>query len=767
VSAREPHNLPSELNSFVGRSAELAEISQRLHASAVLTLVGSGGVGKTRCAMRVGYAELPNFTDGVWLVELAPMHDGNLVAEAVCRVIGAPVSGDRPAVEVAAAFLRQRQLLLIFDNCEHVLDAAARVAALLLKQCHGVKILATSRQALGIDGETVFRMPSLPLPPWDGKITAASAMQSDAVRLFVDRADAASGGYTLTDEDASAVVTICRRLDGVAMATELAAARLRMLKPAEIAARLEDVFRLLTGGNKAALPRQQTLRATIDWSFALLSLAEQILLRRLSVFVDGFSLEGATAVGAGGPIDAWDVLDLLQALVDKSLVNADTSGTITRYRMLETTRHYAREKLTESGEGGRFRRMAEYLATFFARGEASWSVTPTDVWLAEFGPEVENLRAAIDWAFGQKRRPEDSGDEAGDPALGIALVAASGSVAEEMSLLADMKRWTAAAMQHLSPATPKARAGWVLYWVTRHQSVFGVRSLSDVRRQAIALFREAGDIVGLSCALRTAGIALARPGEPSGEALDMLKESAAILRPLGQTKDLANTLAHLGSLHYFNGDIETARLLSEEALAMRRALGDQTGELISYINLAEFAYARGETQVAIEYANQALDGSRRCLVKEVLATALTNLANYLLSVDDLEGGRAAALEALALHRALGNTDYAVVCLEHLALALALSGAAEVSARLFGYSNAHFRRTEQVRDRSEQIGCDRLMRALAASLPERQFDLLMAEGAGYSWEVADAEAMHWPTIDKRGCFMLIKERSKIRSALSAT
>jgi predicted ATPase len=701
----------------------------------LLTLVGSGGVGKTRCAIRVGHAELPNFADGVWVVELAPLHDGGLVAEAVCRVIGAPVSGARPAVEVAAAFLRQRHLMLILDNCEHVLDAAARLAAALVRQCPDVKILATSRQAFGIDGETVFRMPSLPLPAANGKMTAALAMESDAVRLFVDRADAASGGYTLTDEDAGAVVTICRRLDGVAMATELAAARLRMLKPAEIAARLEDVFRLLTGGNKAALPRQQTLRATIDWSFALLSMQEQILLRRLSVFVDGFSLEGATAVAAGGPFDDRDVLDLLQALVDKSLVNADTSGRITRYRMLETTRHYARDKLRESGERGRFRRMAEYLATFFARGEASWPVTPTDVWLAEFGPEVENLRAAIDWAFGQKRRPEDSGDEPGIPAIGIALVAASGSVAEEMSLLADMKRWTAAAMQHLSPATPKARAGWVLYWVTRHQSVFGVRELSEARRQAIALFREAGDVVGLSCALRTAGIAMTRPGEGSDEALAMLNEAVAVLHRFGATKDLANGLAHLGSYHSYTGDEALGQQLTEQALAIRRRIGDRTGQIVSCINLAEFAFARGDTAEAVRFATQALCTLRAYPVQELLATTLANLANYLLATDKIAEGRAAAEEALAICRALDTEDYAVGCLERLALALLREGFVERSARLFGYIETHYVRSDQVRDRSDQILCDRLRNELKRVMAAPSMEALMTEGAGWTAEQA--------------------------------
>ncbi len=740
LSPPERHNLPAEPNSFVGRAAELADIGVRLAASSVLTLVGAGGVGKTRCAIRLGHTQLPNFPDGVWLVELAPMHDGGLVAEAVCRAVGAPVSGEHPAIETAAAFLRQRALLLLLDNCEHVLDAAAQVAATLVRRCPDVKILATSRQALGIDGETVFRMPSLPLPPPGHAITAAAALRSDAVRLFVDRANAASGGYELSDEDAPSVVTICRRLDGVAMATELAAARLRVLKPAEIAARLEDVFRLLTGGSKAALPRQQTLRATIDWSYALLEPAEQLLLRRVSVFVDGFSLEGATFVGADPPIDRFDVLDLLQALVDKSLVNADPSGSVTRYRMLETTRHYAREKLAESGEHGRFRRMAEYLAAFYARAEATWPVTPTDAWLAEFGPEVENLRAAIDWAFGQQRRPDIAADGAGDPELGIALVAAAGSVAEEMSLLADMKRWTEAARPHVSATTPRARAGWVLYWVTRHQSIFGVRELSDLRRQMIEMFRAAEDPVGLSCALRTAGIAMARPGADNSAALAMLTEAAALLQPAGRTKDLATALAHIGSLHYMNGDDQQARHYSESALAMRRSLGDHTGVLTSYINLGEFAFVRGDTDEAIAYATDAAQQARQYRLLEILGTALSNLANYLLAIDDLAGARAAAAEGVAIHRALGNQDHAILCLEHLALERMLAGDASTAARLFGYTDAHFRRTEQVRDRSEQIRYERLVALLAAAMPAERLAALMDEGAAWRADAADAAGL---------------------------
>jgi tetratricopeptide (TPR) repeat protein len=381
------------------------------------------------------------------------------------------------------------------------------------------------------------------------------------------------------------------------------------------------------------------------------------------------------------------------------------------------------------------------MAAFFARAEASWPMTPTQRWLAEFAPEMENLRAAIDWAFGQARSPEDSGDEAGDPALGIALVAAAGCVAEEMSLLADMKRWTAAAMPHLSDDTPKARAGWILYWATRHHAVFGVREMSDLRRRAIELFRQSGDPIGLSCALRTAGIALARPGEANAEALELVSEAVAVLRPFGPTKDLANALAHLGGVHYFCGDEDLCRQLSEEALAIRRNLGDQTGELVSYINLAEFAFVRGETQVAIDYATQALTTARTCQVREVLAAVLANLANYLLSLDNVEAGRAAAEEALALYRALGTEDYAVGCLEHLALALALEGRPDQAARVHGFTDAYLHRTEQVRDRSDAMKCAKLRGILDAALTPQQIKSFMQAGSTWSLDQAEAAARY--------------------------
>lgn len=727
------HNLPLEPNSFIGRASELADIEARLGKRRLLTLTGSGGVGKSRAALRVGRTLLERFTDGVWLVELAPLNDPALVAETLCRVLNLPLSGERDATEVAVSFLRARTLLLLLDNCEHLPEASARLAATLLAQCPGVSILATSRQPLAIDGEHVFRMPSLPVPPASPRLTAAEALRSDAVRLFVARAAAAAGDYTLSDEDAPAIAMICRRLDGVAMATELAAARLRILKPAEIAARLEDVFRLLTGGSKAALPRQQTLRATIDWSHALLSPDEQVLFRRLAVFVDGFTLDAAIAVAETAPIATGDLIELLTALVDKSLLAADTSGAVTRYRMLSTTRQYAAEKLAAAEGAEQERRFAEYMAMVAGQAERSWAVTGTDAWAATFAPDIENLRAAVDWCFGDRGRARDA-------PLGIALVANMGSLAEELSLQADMRRWTAAALRHVSAATPPALEGWVLYWANRHQGVRSTGEVLQARRRAVVLFREADDVVGLASALRAAAIASARPGEPNAEAFAAMRESLALLEPRGASKDLANVLGHLGSLHFFYGDFDQARACNERALAMRRALADRWGVLTSFVNLAEIEAARGNPAAAIDFADKGVAEARTRHALGVLAVTLGNLAGYRLVRDDVGGAVAAAGEALALNRALGYTDYAVICLEHLALAAALDGEPARAAKLHAFTDAHYVATEQIRDRLEQAGVERLLALIESALDDEARQAARAEAATWSAAEADRAAL---------------------------
>ncbi len=349
------HNLPVEVTSFVGRERELAEIRGLLASTHLLTLTGTGGCGKTRLAVKLGETVLADFADGVWLVELAPLAEPGLIPHFVATAVGVREIAGRDLTPVLVDGLRARHLLLILDNCEHLISDCAQIAETLLRGCPHLRIVATSREILGASGETVWRVPSLPVPdprqlpsaPADRAETVASA---DAARLFVERARQAVSGFRVTPDNAMALAQICFRLDGIPLAIELAASRLRTISVEQIAARLDSRFRLLTGGSRTALRRQQTLQALIDWSYDLLPRAEQAFFRKLSVFVGGWQLEAAEAVGAAEG-RTGDVLDLLAALADKSLVAVETTtGHAPRYRLLETLREYALERLVASGD---------------------------------------------------------------------------------------------------------------------------------------------------------------------------------------------------------------------------------------------------------------------------------------------------------------------------------------------------------------------------------------------------------------------------------
>ena len=339
------HNLPAQLSTFIVREKEIVLVKQKLTEHRLVTLTGSGGVGKTRLSIQVGREVLPLFPHGVWLVELAPLADPALVPQTVIQVFGLQQNADRSPLTMLADYFREKTALLVLDNCEHLIDACAQLAEHLLRHCPEVRILASSREALGIEGEAAFRVPSLSLPPVDAS-TREALTHSEAAQLFLDRTAMAAPDWRLTDADAPVIAQICRRLDGIPLAIELAASRVKLLKMEQIAARLDDAFRLLTGGSRTALPRQQTLRATIDWSYNLLSEAERSALRRLSVFAGGWTLEAAEAICAGDDVDARDVLDLLTQLVNKSLVMVEhKQGESARYCLLETIRQYAHEKL--------------------------------------------------------------------------------------------------------------------------------------------------------------------------------------------------------------------------------------------------------------------------------------------------------------------------------------------------------------------------------------------------------------------------------------
>src|SRR6516165_2636347 len=350
-----PNNLPDRLTSFIGRERELEQVSGALSASRLVTLTGAGGCGKTRLAAQAAADALDAFPDGVWWIDLAPLADAEAVGPALDEVIGVRPLPGQSSLEAAASQLANARVLIVLDNCEHLLEASARMAEALLHRCPGVVVLATSRAPLGVGGETTWRVPSLSLPTELRLEPVEAVAQSDAMRLFIDRAVKVRPNFTVTSENAPAIAQICYDLDGIPLAIELAATRVRVLGVEQIAAGLGDRFRLLTGGARSAMPRQQTLRASVDWSHELLSDDERMMFRRLAVFAGGWTLDAVEGVCAGDGLDRLAILDLLSSLVDNSLVVADDRGTSVRYWLLETVRQYALDRLSESGERMSFR----------------------------------------------------------------------------------------------------------------------------------------------------------------------------------------------------------------------------------------------------------------------------------------------------------------------------------------------------------------------------------------------------------------------------
>jgi predicted ATPase/DNA-binding CsgD family transcriptional regulator len=411
------HNLPLQVTQFFGREEEIAQLKQRLAAYRLVTLSGSGGVGKTRLSLQAAAELMPEFPDGVWLIELAPLTDAALVPQQVATALGVRDEPGRQVLETLTAHLRGRHLLLVLDNCEHLLEPTARLAETLLRACPKLRLLASSREPLGIPGEAVFPIPSLPFPDPQQVITPDALAEYAAVRLFVDRARMGLPGFELTAQNAPAVTRICQRLDGIPLAIEMAAARLNILSAEQLAGRLDDVFRVLTGGSRTALPRQQTLRATVDWSYKLLNRNERLLLQRLSVFAGGWRLEAAEAVCVGEGIDAEEVLDLLGALVTKSMVIADRSpGEEPRYRLLETVRQYAGEKLQDTDDGARLRTQhRDYFLTYAEAISPKIDTAEKFIWTSKLKADIENFRLALHWSF------DDSGEPATGPRLILAL----------------------------------------------------------------------------------------------------------------------------------------------------------------------------------------------------------------------------------------------------------------------------------------------------------------------------------------------------------
>ena len=546
-------NLPVQLTSFVGRGAQMTDLEKLLADNRLVTLTGAGGAGKTRLAVEIAARIAPEFGDGVWYVDLAPVIHPGVVPVTVARALGLPDQPGRSTMDTLLRFVRDRQMLVVLDNCEHLLDASAELVAALLGAAPRLTLLATSREPIGVAGEVSWRVPSL-------------SLADEAIELFIDRARRARPDFRITDETSAAVAEICRRLDGIPLAIELAAARVRALSLAEILDGLRDRFRLLTGGARTAVRRQQTLRASVDWSHALLTQPERVLFRRLAVFLGGFDFDAAHAVAAGGEIERYEVLDQLSLLVDKSLVVANDSSDRTRYRLLETMRQYALEKLGESGEADavRSRHRDHYTAIAAVLDAPAGSDYEQRIEQAE--TEIDNLRAAFGWSRGHS-----------DVELALALASSLQPLWFTRGRIREGLAWFDTALTDLDAQHPgvavavRARAladrAVLATWA-------GATDSPDQAQQALAIAREVDDPALLVRALTACGYtATAQKAKVAGT---YFAEALGLARALGDRWRLSQVLAWQARGAIFVGDPIAARAAGQEGRDLAEAIGDRS-----------------------------------------------------------------------------------------------------------------------------------------------------------------------------------------------
>lgn len=716
-----PNNLPQQPTSFIGREQELAQLQRLLAKTRLLTLTGSGGCGKTRLGLQLAADSLEQYPDGAWLVELAPLADPQLVPQAVATVLGLKEEPGKPIGQALAAHLKDKRALVLLDNCEHLIEAAAHLVEALMRDGPSLSILATSRERLAVPGEHAYRVPSLRLPTLMNALSAAQAEEYDGVRLFVERARAATEEFDVSDANAPAIVSICRRLDGIPLAIELAVPQLRMLQPHKLDAQLREPFRLLVRGSRTAPPRQQTLAAVFDWSYNLLSERESAVFRRLSVFADTWSAEAAIAVCSDGLVSPEDVFGLLSVLVDKSLVIAELGTSEPRYKYLQTTRQYAAQRLLESADRSIPRKLAEAMTRLFAEASAVWPTTATESWLATYGPDLDNLRASLEWAFGAQ----------GDAALGIELTSHTSRIWDELSLLSERQRWFATALGRSDANTEPTTLARLRLGRTS-TSAHGDRSNLEPALSAAELFRKSDDQYGLGEALTKAGASLA-VAENAAPALPYLYEALETLKPLGPTKHLASCLRSLAIARYLMREFAAARALIAESEAVARRLGDGRGIATAQIGAAELEFAAGSVDAAIAQVKGMLAGNYHN--RRQLALALGNLTSYLLAAGCPSEAKSTAFEALRQARALSWPAAIVRIIEHVALLAALGGDAESAAKLLGYGVAFYSSGTATREFTELATYDRLTALIVEKLSPHLAAGLIAEGGCWSEEHA--------------------------------
>ena len=672
-------NLPALLTSFIGREKEQAEIIKHVEKYRLVTLVGSGGVGKTRLSIKTGEQVLENYADGVWLLELAPLRDPALLPQTAVALFGLTTQSNISFTDLLISFLCTKSALLILDNCEHLLDACAQLADTLSKSCPHLKILATSREPLGITGEAIYRVPSLGLP--DLQQVLDTFRDFESVRLFEERAKLARFDFALTLENALPVSQICYRLDGIPLAIELAAAKVESFSTEQIAKQLDESFNLLTGGSRAALPRQQTLRASIDWSWNLLTESEQTMMRQLAVFSGGWTLGAALAICDG------DVIGLTSSLVRKSLIVMNQEGRReTRYEFHEVIRQYAREKLIETGDVETLaQRYAAYFVALAEEAEPKlWG--PNEIeWLDRLEIEKPNLRLVLEWSISHK------------PEIGLRLAGGLYFFWGVRGYWNEGNAWLERLLAFPKEAShPEIRAkalnaAGFLAW-----AISDSRSSHALHREGLAISRELGNRREEARALHGLGRA-ARLQSDHQTAHQFYEESLSIWREMGDKVGIADTLLSMGALAYRQGNLDEACLLLEEGLVLWQELENLSGIAPTFYYLARISHAQGYYENTTFLYNKTLDLFQRLADKAGYIYTLESMGRAAHVQADYATARQRYQESLKLSRAVGHNGFTAGILTDLGhLAMIENNYAE-ARRLYTESLTLFKRTGEKQD----------------------------------------------------------------------
>jgi len=720
------NNLPTQLTSFVGREHELAEAKNRLEGARLLTLIGPGGTGKTRLSIQLGSQLIPNFKDGIWLVELAPISDPSLLLQTIASVFDI---GEVPGVPLKTLFhdfLREKYLLLILDNCEHLVEASAKVADEILHIAPNIKVIASSREALGINGETVYRVPSLSLPE-QAEVTKEAAMGFESVQLFVERASAANRKFQLTDENASAVAQICSRLDGIPLAIELSASRITVFSPEQIAKRLDDRFKLLTGGSRTALPRQQTLRALIDWSYDLLGEDERALLRRLSVFSGGWTFEAAETI-----CSTVDVFEHLPQLVNKSLVTINNDGEEPRYYLLETIRQYARDKLLEQGEGEGTRN--RHLAYFLEMAETAQPEILAKVreliWINRLQTEYDNIRTAIEWGLST------------DPLVAARIVYSLSSLMVVSSTAGEGHRWGEKALKEIDELgknkTNEERLIRARLLVSMGIMSFSMGDNQASRSEAMeatAILRELGDRRSLAIASGFLCGASLLTGHKE-EAIEVYDEALNIAEELGDKYILGTVLSAGSRVEVFaKGDFSKAIEHHTKASELLKEHGNRWSYGISMYGFGnlhmaqrDFEKSREKYKIAMQ-TMQELGSSRNVsMIKSDLAHILRYEGKYSEAIS-------AYRETIKEWQRMGHRAAIAHQLECMAFIYKAAEQIEKALRLFGTAEALRQEIGIDMTPQERQEYEKEITDLKANMDEKEFSSIWAEGRSMKMEQA--------------------------------